>query len=111
MLRPSWTTPHDDRRQRAIEALRSPRELLGSSRGRPRGAAAPGSPPWLALIDEGLHALERRLLQHVAGHGLAGRRVRRLEAELDLGVEELLAHRDDRSEEHTSELQSPDTIS
>src|SRR2546429_7576960 len=97
MLRLSWTTPHDDRRQRAIEALRSPRGLLGSSRARPRGAAAPGSPPWLSLIDEGLHALERRLLRHVAGHGLAGRRVRRLEAEIDVAGEQLPDHRDDVS--------------
>ncbi len=64
------------------------------SRGRvPSAGAFPGR---RALVDEGLHPFERRLVHHVAGHRLAGDRIGFGDAGLDLAVELLLADGDRR---------------
>jgi hypothetical protein len=51
-------------------------------------------PVRLALVDEGLHAFQRRLVHHVAGHGLAGVGVGGVDAHFQLPVEQLLAQGD-----------------
>jgi hypothetical protein len=56
---------------------------------RGRRLAAPFRCP---LIDERLHALERRVHHHVAGHRLAGKLIRGLDAHFELTIEKCLAH-------------------
>ena len=50
-------------------------------------------PARLAFLNERLHAFKRRLVHHVAGHGLNSDFVGGCDAQFDLTVEKLLPHR------------------
>ena len=77
---------------------RSPRRPTTRSGPEPEPAAgfasAPARPGRRALVDEGLHALERGLVHHVAGHRLAGVVVGGRDAAARAGDRKRLAQRD-----------------
>src|SRR5690606_6198950 len=71
------------------------RESGRASAANPAGPCGAGSVPARGtLLEESLHALERRRLHHVARHRLPGELVGALDAHLELPVEEILAQRD-----------------
>src|ERR1700722_8315046 len=60
----------------------------------PNSRRRAGGPVRGALFDEGWDTLLRNVVDHIAGHRLAGKLISRCNAQLNLAVEQALARRD-----------------